>query len=85
MDALEWQARSQYRGEPLEHPEMTWRFGIRNRAQDRDNIKTTLLDVMVAAGVLANDNFMHCDGRETTEPSVRVGKGEPTWVEIELT
>lgn len=68
---------------PLEHPGMVWRFGISNFGQDQDNIVTTLLDCLVKAGVLKDDNFAHCNGKKELEPAVRVPKGDE-WVEVDL-
>ena len=84
IDALVWQARSQWAALPVGHPGMCWRFGIRNRGQDRDNIKTTLLDVLVKAGVLVDDNFMHLNDWEITEPATLIQKGQKSWVDITL-
>lgn len=84
LDALLWQVKARYRGEPMEHPIMVWTFGLRNRAQDRDNIKTTVLDILVKGGVLKDDNLKCCDGLEITLPSQMIIKGRIPWVEIYL-
>ena len=84
LDALVWQAKAQWKGMArLVHPDISIRFHVSNRRQDRDNMATTLLDVLVKAGVLANDNIAQCNGRITIEPAVLDRVDEPmTFVEV---
>ncbi len=53
---------------PIEHPEITVTFFVRDARRDRDGMFTTLLDCLQAAGVLVNDNIAHNGGRTVLEP-----------------
>lgn len=59
IDRLVLQARSQWQQEPLSRAVVRATFLVRSRRQDVDNMLTTLLDCLVLAGVLANDNILH--------------------------
>lgn len=57
------------RGLKLLHPNITFSFTVPDRRRDRDNMAQCLLDAMVQAGVLANDNIASCNGRIVIEPA----------------
>lgn len=71
IDDLVLQIPPVYRNLRLEHPDITVQFGFDNFRQDRDNALTTLLDVLVVAGVLADDSTSRCNGTITLLPAVR--------------
>lgn len=53
---------------PVEHPEITVKFYVGAKRQDRDGMYTTIQDCLQNAGVLVNDNIAHNDGRIVIEP-----------------
>jgi Holliday junction resolvase RusA-like endonuclease len=69
IDSLVLQARSAWKRAPLSHPSVDVHIYTRSRRQDRDNIVTTLLDVLVKAGVLAGDNIAKFNGPVTVHPA----------------
>lgn len=44
-------------------------FFTRDKRRDRNNMLTTLLDCLCAAGVLVNDNMAHCNGLMVVYPA----------------
>jgi Holliday junction resolvase RusA-like endonuclease len=80
--ALEWQAKAQWCDEPVTHPAITMRFYLPDMRRDRDNLATTVLDVLVNAGVLVNDNVRRCNGRIVIEPAV-IDADERVEVEVQ--
>jgi len=84
IDALTLQVQAQWVGRtPLEHPEIIFRFGVRSRRPDRDNIMQTLLDILVLTRVLKQDNIAHCNGPILIEPAEISREWE--WASIVLT
>lgn len=81
IDALVIQARTQWRRDPIKHPDMRITFRARHRRADRDGMLATLMDVLQKAGVIRNDNVAHCNGRITLEPTV-IGNDEGVTVSL---
>lgn len=82
MAALAWQAREQWgQREPLEHPKMSFQFTVKHRRKDRDNLLTTVLDVLVTAGVLVSDSISKFNGTLTILPAI-INKHAEEGVEI---
>ena len=71
IDRLALQIPAEVRDLHLDSPDITFHFTFRKFNADRDNKVTCLLDVLVAYGVLADDNTLRCNGRITIEPAVR--------------
>jgi Holliday junction resolvase RusA-like endonuclease len=69
LDNLEMQVPGPCRDLRLEHPEIDFYIKTRSARRDRDNIVTTLLDVLVRCGVLVDDNVSHSNGRMTIHPA----------------
>lgn len=70
-------------GPILEHPTMAFTFHVNNRASDRDNKLSTILDVLQKAKVIRNDNVKYFNGRIVIEPAVICGPSEErTVIEI---
>lgn len=70
LNSIELQLRSQWKNrKKLDHPNLLWRFKTHSDRQDRDNMKTTLLDCMQRAGVITNDNIKHHNGWSTEAPA----------------
>jgi Holliday junction resolvase RusA-like endonuclease len=70
IDALTAQARTQWIGEPVTHPEMCFEFFVRDGRRDRDNLLTTVLDCLREAGVIVNDNIAQFNGTLAVLPAV---------------
>ena len=70
LDALILQARSLWKLDPLLHPEMEVTFYVSGGRSDRDNRLSAILDVLVKAGVLANDSIASFNGKMTVLPAV---------------
>lgn len=68
IQALEAQVPAAYRGLNLVHPTVIWQFTVPVRRQDRDALKTTVLDVLKNTGVIKDDNIANFNGKETTLP-----------------
>ncbi len=68
---------------PVEHPDITMKFFVRDQRRDRDGILVTILDCLQAAGVLVNDNIAHSNGRLVLEPCKVVEESEER-VEIRI-
>jgi len=66
----------------LSHPSMDVHIYTRSRRQDRDNIVTTVLDVLVKAGVLAGDNIARFNGMLTVHPA-KIDPHERIVIEIQ--
>lgn len=69
LDYLTLQIPAEARGLELVHPDVTIQFTVPDRGRDRDNMVTSLLDVLVLAGVLKNDNIASFNGRLVIEPA----------------
>lgn len=83
LKVLDSQIPDYCRGLQLEHPEMEWSFQVPDAKADRDNKITTLLDVLVDAGVLRDDNIKRCNGKWTVnEAEIVKGQEETTIVTI---
>ncbi len=81
IDSLVLQARSAWRRAPLSHPSMEVYIYTRSRRQDRDNIVTTILDVLVKAEVLTGDNIARFNGTLTVHPA-KIDPNERVVIEI---
>jgi len=81
IDSLVLQARSAWRRAPLSHPSIDVYIYTRSRRQDRDNIVTTILDVLVKAEVLTGDNIARCNGTLTVHPA-KIDPHERVVIEI---
>jgi len=71
LDSLLIQIPAYLRGLNLEHPDIEVSVYVSNLKQDRDNMLTTILDILVESGVLADDSVAHCNGRITLLPAVK--------------
>lgn len=70
IETLIDQARLQWRRRPaLDSPEMHFTVFCVNARQDIDGILTTLLDVLVKAGVLFDDSIRWCNGLKVILPA----------------
>lgn len=78
LDSLAAQIPQAYLGLKLEHPRVSWQFTVPAARQDRDNMKTAVLDILVKAGVLANDNIARYNGLETIHPAIVDPSQEPS-------
>lgn len=77
MGALAWQVRAQWGSrKPLQHPRISFQLQVKHRRKDRDNLVTTILDVLVNTGVLVNDNIAHANGELTILPAIVDPKAE---------
>ncbi|MFN3323391.1 MAG: hypothetical protein ACK5AZ_07845 [Bryobacteraceae bacterium] len=65
----------------MSHPSMDVHIYTRSRRQDRDNIVTTILDVLVAAGVLTGDNIAQFNGTLTVHPA-KIDPNERVVIEL---
>ena len=83
LNYLTLQIPAEMRGLNLRHPDMTFKFTVPRGAtrRDRDNMATTLLDIMVSAEVLRDDCLAHCNGRIVIEPA-EIGDQFRTIVEL---
>lgn len=62
IKALEFLARSVWRNRPpLTQATVSMTFHVAHRRKDPDGVQTTILDVLVAAGILQNDSMAHID------------------------
>jgi hypothetical protein len=89
--ALSWRDLKTGRLPAVEHPSVCFEFYLQGTAsseqihtryrKDRDNMATTVLDVLVKAGVLVDDDIAHCNGRIQILPAV-VGptEGARIWI-----
>jgi hypothetical protein len=69
---------------PIEHPDVVWRWTLKERRKDRDNLKTTVLDCMKKAGVIVDDNIARYNGHETVTP-VEIDPAGPERLVLEIT
>lgn len=84
-EGLTWQMRKQWGNrKPVRHPRLTFSLWLRSGAQDRDNAITALLDCMVKAGVLEDDNVQRCNGEITIFPAIKVGMNGVEGAEIQV-
>lgn len=83
IDALAQQIPAAYRNLRLEHPVVLWQFTMPVRRQDRDNMKTTILDILKTTGVIQDDNIAHYNGKEVMLPAI-IRPGEEPSVRIRL-
>jgi Holliday junction resolvase RusA-like endonuclease len=82
LKALDAQIPANYRGLKLEHPEIEWYFQVPAGKTDRDNKITTILDILVAAGVLYDDNIRRCNGKWTVNEAEIVKDQEETTIVV---
>ncbi len=70
IDSLIVQAQSQWCGrKPIIHPNLNFRFYVKDGRADRDNKLGCLFDVLQKAGVLKTDSIAQCNGRLVIEPA----------------
>jgi len=81
IEALTWQAKSQWKRAPAVHPDMDVEFFVKDGRSDRDNKLGCLLDVLQEAGVLKNDNVANFNGTLVVHPAV-IGSKEGVIVDI---
>jgi Holliday junction resolvase RusA-like endonuclease len=82
IDALAWQARQQWGQRlPLEHPDMTFTFLVRDGRKDRDGLLATVMDLLQKARVIRQDNIAHCNGTIVLLPA-QVGEVEGVSIKI---
>lgn len=81
IDGLIIQAKAAWHRPPIKHPHLSFELLVTSRRQDRDNILLTLMDVLVKAGVLVNDNIASCNGSVVLLPA-RVGSEEGARIEV---
>lgn len=80
---IQWrQAHAPAEAQPIEHPELTVRFYVYDRASDRDNKLTTILDLLQKAGVLVNDNIKRLNSRIIIEPAIVIKRGTEEYTEV---
>lgn len=70
LDRLAMQVPGWARDLKLEHPTIEFRFTVAHRKFDRDNAVTTLLDLLVKMGTLAQDSVAHCNGTIIIHPAI---------------
>jgi hypothetical protein len=70
LDTLACQIPGDYRDIKLENPDIRVEMTVAHIRGDQDGAYTTLLDLLVDAGVLYNDNIARCNGRKILEPCV---------------
>lgn len=68
MAAIQKAIALQWSGGAVLHPVLIWDLDI-HEAADRDGAHTTVLDCMVKAGVLVDDNVRNCNGLEIIRPA----------------
>lgn len=78
IDSLAQQVPAAYRNLRLEHPVVLWQFTMPVRRQDRDNMKTTILDILKTTGVIQDDNIAHYNGKEVMLPAIIRPSEEPS-------
>jgi hypothetical protein len=90
IQALIWQARSAWRDPatgdpypPVEHAALEFTFHYPRFSADRDNKYTTLLDVLVCAGVFVDDNAARANGRHILNEVERGDSGAHVVVTFE--
>jgi hypothetical protein len=69
ISRLELQVPGIYRDINLKHPDLEFAFYMPEGRSDRDNMVTTLLDVLCKMGVLENDTVAKCNGTITIHPA----------------
>lgn len=60
--AITWQLKAQWQTAPAENPRIDIKFRCKDKRGDIDNKLSTLLDCMVHAGVIKNDNLKNLSG-----------------------
>jgi Holliday junction resolvase RusA-like endonuclease len=84
IEAITWQAKAQWGNrEPLDRPKISAMFIVTDERSDIDNKWTTVLDCLVAGGVLINDNIKHGPRPQTIDWRKSVIGEEGCLVEIE--
>ena len=69
IQRLEIQVPGWARDMKLLHPDIEFEFSMPEGRSDRDNMLTTLLDVLCNMGVLANDTVAKCNGTIILRPA----------------
>ena len=82
IDALILQAKFQWKGPRVEHPEVWIKFFVLDQRSDRDNKLGCILDVLQEAGVIYRDNIARFNGLMVILPAV-VGKQEGVIIDLE--
>lgn len=70
LDALACQIPADMRDLKLQNPDIRLEMTVAHQSGDQDGAYTTLLDILVSAGVLYNDNIKRNNGRKILEPCV---------------
>jgi hypothetical protein len=71
LDRLALQIPGEYRDLKLESPDLHFYFTYEKANWDTDNAMTTLIDLLVQYGVLANDNIRRLNGFKVIHPAVK--------------
>mgnify|MGYP003931958583 CR=1 FL=1 len=71
LDALALQVPPEMAGMELVSPDIDVHLECPTSRPDRDNILTTILDVLVRMRVLKDDSIAHCNGRIVLHPVVK--------------
>ena len=69
MDRAGLQIPGELRDLKLRHPDIEMFCVVGREDVDTDNIFSTVLDILVKYGVLADDNCRHCNGTKTSHPA----------------
>jgi hypothetical protein len=85
IDSLSAQIPAWTKNLRLEHAHISVRLTVGDGRADRDNKVTTLLDILVRAGVLRNDSIARCNGRIFVhEAVISPEEGESTLIRIKV-
>jgi hypothetical protein len=70
LDRLAVQIPAECRDLNLLHPDLDVTFWVLDRRSDRDNMLTTLLDLLKDYGVIRNDSIAQCNGTVILRPAI---------------
>lgn len=70
LDAIACQIPATMRGLNLVHPQIDLYVTVPDGRSDRDNILTTLLDLLVTCGVIKNDSIAQLNAKIIIHPAV---------------
>lgn len=79
MDRLGIQIPPDVRDLQLKHPDLDVTFAVTDGKKDRDNSLTTIIDLLVRYGVIAQDNIAQFNGTITVHPAIK-GAANTTWI-----
>lgn len=80
LKAMEMQLTGEYRDLNLESPDCEMYLTYTNASVDRDNIFSTVIDILGKYRTIRNDNIKHFNGRVVFHPAVRGVDDEVTLV-----